>query len=407
MRLIHTSDWHLGQTFHGFDRHAEHAAFLDWLIGQLEARASDALLIAGDVFDQVNPSAEAQRLFYRFLAEARKRCPQLDIVVIAGNHDSPARMEAPQDILHALGVHVIGQLNGVNRDEDALRIPLRDGDGRIAAWVLAVPFLRPADLPRGAGDVYVQGIADTYRRVVDAALAAREPDQALLAMGHLHVRGGNISALSERALIIGGEEAVSADIFPPQLAYVALGHLHLAQHVGRESVRYCGSPMPLSFAEINYPHQIVEVELQGAELLSSQPISVPRAAQLLRVPARHAPLADVLGQLSALDITESAAGLEPLIEVRVTQDLANTGLRAQVEAALEGKRVRLARIDVQRRQSSDPANAQIDAPKLALEALQPTALFLRLVQQETQQDASESLLQAFGELVELAEGGQG
>src|SRR5450830_1653635 len=110
MRLLHTSDWHLGQSLHNFDRHYEHQCFLDWLIDTIVAEEADALLIAGDIFDNANPSSNAQRQLYRFLQQAKTRAPGLQIVVIAGNHDSPGRLEAPGPLLEAHGTVVIGNV---------------------------------------------------------------------------------------------------------------------------------------------------------------------------------------------------------------------------------------------------------------------------------------------------------
>jgi exonuclease SbcD len=150
LRILHTSDWHLGHVFHGVEREYEHRIFLDWLLDTLDAEAVDALLIAGDVFDAANPPASATKLWYHFLGQAHARTPRLQIVVIGGNHDSAARLEAPRPILNELGpLHVVGGLPRVNGDIDLDRliVPLRDRQDAIAAWVLAVPFLRPADLP--------------------------------------------------------------------------------------------------------------------------------------------------------------------------------------------------------------------------------------------------------------------
>ncbi len=269
MRLLLTSDWHLGQSFHQFDRRAEHQAFLDWLLGVLEAEAVDALLIAGDVFDTSNPSAQAQAQLYRFLAEARRRLPRLGIVMTAGNHDSPGRLEAPAPLLSALDAHVLGQV-GRQGDVDAalgrLLVPLRDAAGREAAWCIAMPFLRPDDLPRveGADDPYASGVAALYRRAFALADARRQPGQAIVALGHLHLAGGEVSEDSERRIVIGGAEALPAGIFDPRIAYVGLGHLHRAQRIGGDPTRrYCGSPLPMSFSEVGYRHQVVLVELAG------------------------------------------------------------------------------------------------------------------------------------------------
>lgn len=404
MRLLHTSDWHLGQLLHGHDRHAEHAAFLDWLLQQLQQREIDALLIAGDIFDSANPGADAQRLYYGFLARAGRCCPQLQIVVIAGNHDSPLRIDAPQAVLQALRVHVLGQYRTGAAANERVRVALQDRDGRVGAWVLAVPFLRPGDLPEGHGGAYAEGIAAIYRSEVDAALAQREPDQALLALGHLHVLGGQLSEHSERRLVIGGQEAVSAGLFPEELAYVALGHLHLAQTIGQPHIRYSGSPLPLSFSEIGYPHQVIELTLDGAQLASIEAIAVPRPAPILRIPASHLPLTQVLPLLQALDYPEAPSGLQPLIEVLVERAWGDPDPAAEVRAALEGKPVRLAAIKAIR--PTNAADAPASAPRLSIDELKPAPLFERLVREQTGSEAAPELRAAFAELLSLAEHGE-
>ncbi|MEI2772858.1 MAG: exonuclease subunit SbcD [Candidatus Competibacter sp.] len=268
MRLIHTSDWHLGQTFHDFDRSHEHGRFLDWLLDTLETEQADALLIAGDVFDNANPSADSQRQFYRFLTDAKRRVPKLDIVVIAGNHDSAGRLEAPTPLFEAFDVATIGYARHpqVGIQLDRLVVPLKNRDGDIAAWCLAIPFLRPGDVPRveTAGDPYPEGVKLLYQQTLETALNRRENGQAIVALGHCHMTGGLTSEDSERRIVIGGVEALPVEMFDPAIAYVALGHLHRAQQVGGQArVRYSGSPLPMSFTEINYRHQVVRVDLDG------------------------------------------------------------------------------------------------------------------------------------------------
>ncbi len=253
--LIHTSDWHLGHRLHGVDRGPEHDAFLAWLLDLLEARGADALLITGDIFEVANPPAAALTRWYRFLAAAHARLPTLDIVVIAGNHDSAARLDAPVPLLDSLRVHVVGQLprhaEGPVDLGGRLLAPVTDASGAVAAWVVCVPFLRPADLPapeEGAGHAaedgrFVDGVRRVYRGGLEAARARRtSPQQALIALGHCHVAGSSLSAESERRLPGDGGGALPADLFDdPDLAYVALGHLHLAQTVGRASARYASA----------------------------------------------------------------------------------------------------------------------------------------------------------------------
>lgn len=403
MKLLHTSDWHLGQTLHGHGREAEHRAFLDWLLEQLQQRQPDALLIAGDVFDQANPGADALRMYYAFLGQALRRCGRLSIVVIAGNHDSPGRIEAPHPLLHGLGVHVIGHFRDESGETPRWCVPISGSDGQIGAWVLALPFLRPSDLPRREAHAYLDGVAEVYREALDTALSLRQPGQALIAMGHLHVRGGQLSELSERKLVIGGQEALDASIFPAELDYVALGHLHLAQSFDGGRIRYSGSPLPLSFNEINYPHQLVELLIDDAGKISAEPVRVPRPAPILRVPERHLPLEQALAALRALEVPpEPPPGLEPLIEVPIELALADTEVRAQVDQALEGKRVRLARIDPLRRK--DPAAGDSDQkPTMSLSELKPEILFRRLVDDQTGAAPEPELLAAFGELLSQIE----
>ena len=297
MRFIHTSDWHLGQTLHNFERGFEHQAFLDWLISTLVAEQAEALLISGDIFDTANPSAAAQKQFYRFLQQAKSRVPHLNIVIIAGNHDSPGRLEAPGPLLETLDATVIGfvpRLADASIDLGKLVVPLKNQTGEIQAWCLAIPFLRPGDVPRveNAIDPYMEGITLLYQQTLQHALSLRQPGQAIIALGHCHMVGGEISEESERRIVIGGTEALSANMFDTNVAYAALGHLHLAQKVGKQAhLRYCGSPLPMSFAEVDYQHQVLRVDLLGEQASEITPLLVPRAVEMLRVPKQPAPLA--------------------------------------------------------------------------------------------------------------------
>jgi len=418
MRLLHTSDWHLGQTLHNFDRTYEHQRFLDWLLDTIVAEQVDALLIAGDVFDNSNPSAASQRQLYRFLQQARGRMPQLDIVIIAGNHDSPGRLEAPGPLLEAHGTKVVGH---VVRDADGsidvgrMVVPLTGRDGTVKAWCVAIPFLRPGDVPRieaaaregdgdGDGDnpavdAYLSGIALLYQQAHELARSRCANGEAILAMGHCHMTGGDSSPDSERRILIGGTEALPASMFDPGIAYAALGHLHLAQKVGKqEHLRYCGSPLPLSFAEIGYQHQVLRIDLDGGKASDIVPLPVPRAVELLRVPAQPAPLTQVIAELVGLDLPALPLHERPYLEVRVLLDGPEPSLRAQVEAALEGKPVRLAKIEPTRKVvTAAGIDAALSLDQLA--RLQPDDIFRRLWQQRFGDDAPADQLAAFAELL--------
>jgi len=405
MRLFHTSDWHLGQNLHGQERDFEHACFLSWLLSQLADQQPDVLLIAGDIFDTVNPPVKAQERLYDFIVSAHEQQPGLTIVMIAGNHDSGSRIELPAPLMRRLRAHALGRvlwLDDGRLDAERLLIPLPDASGEIAGWCLALPFLRPAEVT-GAhlGDDYLRGIGQVHEWLIAAANARRKPGQALIAISHAHMAGGSVSQDSERSLIIGNAEALPASLFGPSISYVALGHLHKPQRVnGEERIRYCGSPIPLSFSEIGYQHQILDVQLDGETLVSVEPRLIPRAVNLQRI--GPAPLAQVLEQLAELPDIDLLADpqRQPWLEVRVKLDEPQPDLRQQIETALQGKSARLVRIAAEyagsgRRADEDDANGLIE-----LDQLTPRELFSRAWQENYGSEADEQTLNDFALLLQ-------
>jgi exonuclease SbcD len=400
MRLLHTSDWHLGHTLHGVEREYEHARFFDWLIETCAVEAIDALLVAGDLYDAANPPAAAEAAWYDFVARLRRRLPRLELVVIGGNHDSAARLDAPSPLYRALDLHVVGSLAG---PPERLVVPLHDAAGQVRAWVAAVPFLRPSDLPPastdGAGDALVEGVRRVYAEVLEAARARRQPGQALVAMGHLYMVGTRLSELSERKILGGNQHALPVDLFPDDLAYAALGHLHLGQPVGgRPGVRYCGSPLPLSLAEADYAHQVCVVELDGERLGGVRTLPVPRAVDILRLPPMT--LDELLPRLRALEVPELDEPRRPLLEVRVVLTRPEPGLRHRVEEALLGRPVRLVRVGVE---YTGDGRALAEARAGArLGELSPAEVFVQRWRRDHEGDPPPALAEAFARLAEDA-----
>lgn len=413
LRILHTADWHLGHTLHDLPRDAEHDRFLAWLLDQLRDHAVDALLIAGDVFETANPPARAMRSWYGFLARARAALPALDIVIIGGNHDSAARLEAAHPILQELRIHVVGALA---RDPDGqpaldrLVVPLHDAGGAVAAWCLAVPFLRAADLPvvdpgiDDGADPLVAGVRAVYDQALALARARRRPGQALVAMGHCYMVGGQLSDLSERRVLGGNQHALPAGIFPTDLAYVALGHLHRAQAVGgREGVRYSGSPIPLAVDEAGYTHQVRLVEVEGDRLVASRALPVPRAVDVLRLPAAGpAPWDQVEPLLRALPAAqETARDGWPYLEVRVSLDAPMPGLRREVEQALTDRAARLVKLTVDR--GGDGLGlAQVEGGR-ALGDLGPEQVFRRKWARDNGGDPPDVVLACLHELIDAVQ----
>lgn len=421
LRLLHTADWHLGQSLHGMPRDDEHGRFLAWLVDQIAAHAVDALVIAGDVFDVQNPPVSAQTAFYRFLAQAKARRPSLDVVVVAGNHDSGGRLEAPSPLLDTLGVRAVG---GLARHADGtlaldrLLVPLHGADGRPAALCAAMPYLRPSDLPLlpadppapdagpGDDDPFIDGVRRAYAEVLEAAAARLGPGEALVITGHCYMTGGQLSELSERKILGGNLHALPVDIFPENAAYVALGHLHRAQPVGgRDGVRYAGSPLPLALNEDRYPHQVMLVDLACGRLAGLTPLPVPRFVDILRLPAGggHGSLDAALAALRALPAADDGTPRErwPYLEVAVTLDRPRPDVRDTIDAVLAGKAARLLRLDV--RTTGSGRTLAEAAPEPELSAVSPEDVFRRLYHRSHAGEPDPRLLSAFHELVQAAQ----
>ena len=361
MRFFHTSDWHLGQSLYGQSREYEHAAFLAWLLDQITAHQPDALLIAGDIFDTVNPPMSAQEQLYRFLADAHARLPSLQIVMIAGNHDSGGRIELPAPLLKALRTHVVGRVRWLDGalDTRQLLVPMTNSTDEVQAWCLALPFLRPAEVTAGGqGMSTIAAVEDVYAQLICAA-KAQSLGQPLVLMSHAHMVGGAISEESERSIVIGTAEALSTDLFPADVDYVALGHLHRPQAVGGETrIRYSGSPIPLSFSEENYKHQVLLVDLATGQPPKIEALLIPRAVQMNRISGS---LSEVLLKLDALDKAIFPLEEQPFLEVRVYADNAPfpPNLKHLIEESLREKSVRLVRLRKESRvvNTSDSSNS--------------------------------------------------
>lgn len=263
MKIIATSDWHIGNLFHGNDRLPEHKHFLRWLLARIETQQPDALLVAGDVFDNGNPSAAAQSAYYGFLADATQACPHMTIVITAGNHDSASRLEAPRALLTRYHVETRGHIHrtwqqdgkdgGWTVDYDDLMIPIKGRDGQEAV-ILAVPYLR-SDIIQGSS--YSAGV-NTFLRELTALAREKYPDRPLVMMAHMYAKGADIAAndASEK-IVIGGQEEVNMDGWTDRPDYMTCGHIHKRQHIwGTDWARYTGSVLPMSFAETCYKHGV-------------------------------------------------------------------------------------------------------------------------------------------------------
>jgi exonuclease SbcD len=291
MRILHSSDWHIGRTLYGKKRYAEFEAFLDWMAQTLQEQSVDVLVVAGDIFDTTTPSHYAQELYYRFLCKvAASSCRH--VIIVAGNHDSPSLLNAPKELLKALNVHVVG--SGSETPQDDV-IVLRDAQNVPRLIVCAVPYLRDKDIRTvQAGEstedkerLLIDGIRAHYAAIAQHAEQQRSALGSLLpviATGHLFAAGGQtIDGDGVRDLYIGSLAHVHAGIFPPTFDYVALGHLHVPQEVdGRQTIQYSGSPLPMGFGEAGQNKSVCLVDLDGRTARVSR-LQVPVFQALERI----------------------------------------------------------------------------------------------------------------------------
>lgn len=366
MKILHTSDWHLGRSLYGRKRYEEFSAFLDWLVQTIESEKVDALLVAGDVFDTSTPSNRAQELYYRFLCRVAASCCR-HVVVIAGNHDSPSFLNAPKELLRALNVYVVGSMTDVLEDEviPILDFGLRNADCESdainlekSAIICAIPYLRDKDVrtvePGETIDdknrKLVEGIKAHYAEVVKIAERKREeiirqsaiknPQSQIpiVAMGHLFTAGGKtVDGDGVRELYVGSLAHVGAEVFPSAIDYLALGHLHVPQAVGSaEHIRYCGSPIPMGYGEATQEKKVVLIEFNSTTP-KIQELPVPCFQELVRIVGS---LDDIHTKLEALKKEESAAWLE--IEYTGSGIIGN--LREMLDEAMADSAMEIRRI---------------------------------------------------------------
>lgn len=345
LKLLHTSDWHIGRTLYGRKRYEEFEAFMSWLAETIQQNEIDALLVAGDVFDTSAPSNRAQELYYRFLCRvAASSCRH--VVVVAGNHDSPSFLNAPKELLKALDVHVVGSSTSSPEDEVLVLCNEQDAPELI---VCAVPYLRDRDIRVAeAGESVedkerklIEGIRTHYAAVAALAEQKREElgvDIPIVGTGHLFTAGGQtVDGDGVRELYVGSLAHVTAGIFPACFNYLALGHLHVPQKVnGSETIRYSGSPLPMGFGEAKQQKSVCQVEFHSTAA-SVQLIDVPIFQKLERVKGDWEGISNRIIELSA---TDSQGWLEVIYDgTEVIGDL-----RERLEAAISGTQMEILRI---------------------------------------------------------------
>lgn len=336
MRILHTADWHLGQRLHGYDRAEEHAHFFRWLLAQLRHYQPNAMLVAGDVFDSLNPSAQAQRQYYELMGTLGREFPELQVVVCAGNHDSGLRLEAASPLLRCFRIEVRGT---VTKDADGqidyqqFAVPLQGVNGD-RAICLAIPYLRVADCPKPS----VDGETPYMAFFRELATAYKDCNTAVILMGHLYAAGASTSTGKALDALRGGAEAIGREAFPEEVyRYVALGHIHRRQRVfGQDTICYSGAPLAMNFGEKGYGHSVNVVDINGADVQVTQVEYTP-LVDLLQLAGSVEEVLEQIRRLPEGEVDEKA----PIGSFEIRVETPSATLKHDLEECARGKYLRL------------------------------------------------------------------
>lgn len=323
MRILHTSDWHIGHKLYERSRTEEHRQFLEWLLKLIKEEKIELLLVSGDIFDSALPSAEAVDLYYQFLFRLYSET-DASAIIIAGNHDSTVRLSAPRQFLEMARVHVIG------------RLPSQISECVISfnhLHVIALPYIPEGDILSHVSFESKVDVAIRYREAVkklySKCLSEISSELPIILMGHFFVRGGEKSE-TERAIQIGGTQSIVPADLPKGLCYSALGHLHRPQRLKNTEypIVYSGSPLPMNFKEATYSKKLYMLELEN-EKFASKDEKTRSSHQKIRITEIDVP---VFKQLKSVSGT-----YEELISKAKSEDW--TGKQIEVKLKLDSPRI--------------------------------------------------------------------
>ncbi len=385
MRILHTSDWHIGHRLYERRRLEEHRQFLDWLLTTLQENAVDLLLVAGDIFDTALPSSEATDLYYQFLFRLYNET-HTHAVITAGNHDSPTRLAAPREFLRMGRIHVVGLAS--EPAKCVLSLPSENPSVAIAA----VPYLSENELSHISFETeperaerYRERLKTFYRQCVERM----PPGVPKILMGHLFVHGGRVGD-SERNIQIGGATAMQISDFPDDVAYVALGHLHRPHAISRASypVQYAGSPLPLRFNEANYAKKVYLLDVPASGDVRVEEIEVPIFKQLRTV-------AGNLDEVGLMAMSPEWDG--KYIQVQLKLERPEVGISDRIREMFHQRGGEVLSVEVE-------LPAQTERQEIPIEDMrQPTEIFEQFYREKFNESPDELLMKTFDELLQLVE----
>ena len=397
MKILHTSDWHLGHRLLDQSQLEEQSLFLEWLPDYIEANSIDGLLISGDIFDVGVPSANAQKLYYDFLIRLHHSCCR-EVIITGGNHDAPSTLNAPKELLNALSIRVVGKATEPISDE--IFKLTRDNEELIVA---AIPYLRDQDIRRAVAAETADEIVNRYKTALishfdeaaESCERMKSANTTVIGMGHLFAVGGRTSE-SEQSIYVGNLGDIGAEDFPTVFDYVALGHLHRAQRVGgREHIRYSGSPYVLSFSETNQEKKIILIET-GKPLIITE-TTIPVFRKILQL---EGSVESCKAQLEKLD--EENNSLTPWVEVILNNEKEAATGYLEINKFAEHLKSEVLKITVKDEKKIDRLKSLVENAQ-HITGFKPLDVFkLRCEEQNLDLNERPEMLDAFNEILQTA-----
>lgn len=307
MKILHTSDWHLGHSLYNYDRTTEQQSFLEQLARIVAMEKPDVMVVSGDIYHYSTPSAATQKMYTEGMLHIHRACPEMQMVVTAGNHDSSAKLEIDSSLWRHFGVTVVGNVERTQEEVNLEKhiIEITDEDGKRKGYVIAVPHIYPQNFPTLDADTpREERPARFFQTLLDETKRRNTEELPVVLMAHLAVEGSDRTGHSEN---IGGMETITLQELGEGYDYLALGHIHCPQNIkgSDHRARYCGTPLPVSFDE-TYPHSVTIVELNGHEEPKIRTIEIENSIPLVTLPREPKAFEEVLKELEAYPADKQA-----------------------------------------------------------------------------------------------------
>jgi len=398
MKILHTSDWHLGHRLLEQSQYEEQLLFLGWLQNYIERQSIDVLLISGDVFDTGVPSAQSQKMYYDFLVNLNSTQCKF-IVITGGNHDSPGTINAPKELLSALSIHVVGKATE-NIEDEVFKFTVNNEEIIIAA----VPYLRDQDIRRAIasesfeqiGNRYKTALTSHYNKVATYCSSLKTTNIPVFAMGHLFAIGGYTSE-SEQSIYVGNLGDIGAQDFPEIFNYIALGHLHRPQMVGKlNHIRYSGSPYILSFSEIGYNKNVILIETTNNIVQNIIEVEIPKFREIIRLKGS---VEECINQLHI--INNQHHELTPWVEVVLDKEPdAQMGF-SEINKTAENLNLEVLKVTLKNEKRISGLE-QLTEKAIQLKDLNPMEIFkMKCKEQDFDLEIHPEIFDAFNEVVQI------